>query len=87
MWQCWWTCQRTKPTAKRVHCAFEEAGNGHRVERGGDNDDGAREGKLADSRGQVVEASMQQPPSKHKANERKGISNQEAAVPGNPAAL
>jgi hypothetical protein len=68
----------------RVRCAFEDTANGCGVERGGDNDGGAREGKLADLRGQEVEASMQQPASKHGANERKGVSKQEAAAPGKP---
>ena len=50
-------CQRTRAkqkgavaigaaATKRVHRAFEDAGNGHGVERGGAKNGGAREGKL-----------------------------------------
>jgi hypothetical protein len=51
-------------TAGRVRCTFEDANNGCGIERGGDNNGGAREGKLADLRVQEAEASMQQPASK-----------------------
>ena len=55
------TCQRTKPkqegavdisnaAAGRVCRAFEHAGNGREVERGGNENGGVREGKLADVR-------------------------------------
>ncbi len=45
--------------------AFKDADNGGNVERGGnDNNGSAREGKLVDSRGREVEASMQQTSSK-----------------------
>jgi hypothetical protein len=56
-----WKCQRTRPKqegavdvgnagAGRVCHAFEDAGDGRGVERGGDENGGAREGKLADVR-------------------------------------
>ena len=34
--------------ARRVHRAFEDAGDGHGAERGGNENGGAREGELAD---------------------------------------
>ena len=55
-------------------CAFMDAGDGCGIEREGNNDGGAREGKLVESRaGQEAEALMQQPVSKREANGRKGI--------------
>jgi len=51
-----------------------DAGDGRGIEREGNNDGGAREGKLAESRaGQEAEALMQQPVSKREVNGRKGI--------------
>ena len=37
-------------TTGRVHRAFEDAGDGHGAERGGNENGGAREGELADVR-------------------------------------
>jgi hypothetical protein len=45
-----------------------------------------REDKLAELRGQEAEALMQQPGRKREVNERKGISEQEAAAPEKLAA-
>ena len=67
------------PTRGRPHWsrAFNNAGNGRSVERGGNNEDGsardgsARDSKLVDSREQEAEASTQQPTSKQEANGRK----------------
>ncbi len=61
MQRCRQRCQRTRPKqegavdvgnvdAGRVCCEFEDAGNGCGVERGGNKNGGAREGKLADVR-------------------------------------
>ena len=62
---------RRLPTCGRPHWsrAFNNAGNGHSIERGGDDEDGsardgsARDGELVDSRGREAEASTQQPAS------------------------
>jgi hypothetical protein len=61
MWWCNCTCWRTRAvqeetvalgdfTTGRVRCAFTDARDGRGVERGGDENGGAREGKLADVR-------------------------------------
>ena len=70
---------RRLPTCGRPHWsrAFNKAGDGRSVERGGDNEDGsvrdgsARDGELVDSRGREAEASTQQPASEREANGRK----------------
>jgi hypothetical protein len=36
--------------ARKVHCAFEDAGDGHGTERRGDENGGERESELADVR-------------------------------------
>ena len=57
--------------------AFNNAGDGRSVERGGDDEDGStrdgnvRDGELVDSRGREAEASTQKPASEREANGRK----------------
>jgi hypothetical protein len=71
--------RRRLPTRGRPHWsrAFNNAGDGRSVERGGDDKDGsardgsARDGELVDSRGREAEASTQQPASEREANGRK----------------
>ena len=63
------TCRRTRPkregavdvgnaTTGRVCHAFEDAGDGRGVKRGGDKNGGAREGKLADVSRAVARGNM-----------------------------
>ena len=61
IWWRRWTCQRTRPKQEgavdvgnaavgRVCRAFEDASNGRGVERGGNKNSSAREGKLANAK-------------------------------------
>ena len=71
--------RRRLPMRGRPHwsCAFNNAGDGRSVERGGDDEDGStrdgnvRDGELVDSRGREAEASTQKPASEREANGRK----------------
>ena len=75
------------PQVASMRCAFMDAGDVCGVEREGNDDGGAREGKLAKSRaGREAEALTQQPVSKREVNGRKGICEQGAVAPGKPAA-
>ena len=71
--------RRRLPMRGRPHWsrAFNNAGGGRSIERGGDDEDGSardgnvRDGELVDSRGREAEASTQKPASERETNGRK----------------
>ncbi len=85
-------CQWRLPTRGRPHWshAFNNAGDGRSVERGGDNKDGSagdgstRDGKRVDLRGREAEALTQQPASEREANGRKAALEDFLLGVGNP---